>query len=152
MSSSRLQTVVILLITLASIALSACGSPAPTASSTPPVASTAVAAPTAAFTNISVQQLKAALDAKEQLVLLDVRTPEEYTGDGHVAGSVLIPVDQIQTRLGELSKATPIVCICRSGNRSQTACATLAANGYTGLRNVTGGMSAWTAAGYSMEH
>ncbi|MEI6181407.1 MAG: rhodanese-like domain-containing protein, partial [Chloroflexales bacterium] len=124
MRSSRLQAIVALLITLVSIALSACGSPAPTASST-----TAVTAPAAAFTNISVQQLKAALDAKEQLVLLDVRTPEEYTGDGHVAGSVLIPVDQIQTRLGELSKATPIVCICRSGNRSQTACATLAANG-----------------------
>ena len=147
MRSSRLQIVVALLITFASVVLSACGSPAPTASST-----TAVAAPAAAFTNISVQQLKAALDAKEQLVLLDVRTPEEYTGDGHVAGSVLIPVDQIQTRLGELSKATPIVCICRSGNRSQTACATLAANGYTGLRNVTGGMNAWTAAGYPIEH
>jgi len=147
MRSSRLQAIVALLITLVSIALSACGSPAPTASST-----TAVTAPAAAFTNISVQQLKAALDAKEQLVLLDVRTPEEYTGDGHVAGSVLIPVDQIQTRLGELSKATPIVCICRSGNRSQTACATLAANGYTGLRNVEGGMHAWTAAGYSIEH
>ncbi len=152
MRSSRLQAVVALLITLVSVVLSACGSPTPTVSSTTAVASTAVAAPANTFTNISVQQLKAALDAQEQLVLLDVRTPEEYTGDGHVAGSVLIPVDQIQTRLGELSKATPIVCICRSGNRSQTACATLAANGYTGLRNVTGGMHAWTAAGYPIEH
>ncbi|NTU78559.1 MAG: rhodanese-like domain-containing protein [Chloroflexales bacterium] len=142
-----------LLAALAIAMLSACGGAAPAAApTTAPTAPTTAPAAVEPFTNISVQDLKSALDSGEKLLLLDVRTPEEYTGDGHVAGSLLIPVDQVQARLGELPKDTPIVCICRSGNRSRVACETLAANGYAGLRNVEGGMRAWASAGYPIEH
>lgn len=134
-----------LLAALTIAIMTACGGAAPASAPTAPAA----AQP---FTDISVQELKASLDAGEKLLLLDVRTPEEYTGDGHVAGSVLIPVDQVESRLSEIPKDTPVVCICRSGNRSRTACETLAANGYSGLRNVEGGMRAWAAAGYPIEH
>lgn len=132
--------------TLALLLLTACTS-APAPASAPP----AVAASTGQLDQIDVQTLKRRLDAGEPLILLDVRTPEEYTQDGHVAGSILIPVQELGGRLSELPKDQPIVCICRSGNRSQTACALLAEQGYTGLSNVQGGMRAWTAAGYPVE-
>lgn len=54
--------------------------------------------------------------------LLDVRSAEEYAGDGHVAGSTLIPLPELERRVRELPTDRPIVCICRSGNRSTTAC------------------------------
>lgn len=103
------------------------------------------------FTTISVADLKARLDTEEALVVLDVRTPEEYSNDGHIAGSTLIPVDQIAQRAGELDQSAPIACICRSGNRSRTACEQLAQAGFTNLVNVDGGMRAWAAAGYPVE-
>lgn len=100
------------------------------------------------YTTIAVSELKARLDAGEPLLVLDVRTPEEFIGDGHIAGATLIPLQELPQRLDELDKETPIACFCRSGNRSQQACAQLAAAGFTSLVNVEGGIQAWAAAGY----
>lgn len=102
----------------------------------------------AAVVRISVADLKAQLDRKETLLLLDVRSAEEYTNDGHVAGSTLIPLPELERRLSELPTDRPIACICHSGNRSTTACDLLARRGFTQLRNVQGGMIAWAQAGY----
>ena len=52
----------------------------------------------------------------------------------------------------EITADKPIVCICRSGNRSTTACDLLARQGFTQLRNVRGGMIAWARVGYPIEH
>lgn len=95
--------------------------------------------------------LKAQLDHKETLLLLDVRSAEEYTHDGHVAGSTLIPLPELARRVRELPTDRTIVCICRSGNRSTTACNLLARQGFTQLRSVQGGMIAWGQAGYAIE-
>jgi rhodanese-related sulfurtransferase len=122
-----------------------------TACSAAPAAAPAAAPDAPAYTNISVQQLKATLDSGEPLLVLDVRTPAEYVGDGHIAGSVLIPVDELPARLNEVPSDTPIACFCRSGNRSQTACSTLAAAGFSDLYNVEGGIRAWVSAGYPIE-
>ena len=122
--------------------LAACGNSAATPS---PLAAPQMAP---AVTNISVSDLKQRLDQKQQFVLLDVRTPEEYTGDGHVAGSRLLPLQDLTSRAGELPKDQPIACICRSGNRSTTACEQLRRLGFTQLLNVEGGMHAWARAGY----
>ncbi|MFQ3661238.1 MAG: rhodanese-like domain-containing protein [Chloroflexaceae bacterium] len=130
------------LLALMALLVSACGT------------STRPAGPTAAppgYANISVAELKARLDAGEPLILLDVRSPEEYTHDGHVAGSVLIPLPELAQRVGELDSERLVVCICRSGNRSRAACAQLARAGFTKLANVEGGMRAWAAAGYAIE-
>lgn len=126
--------------------LTACGA-------APQAAAPRQAAPqvVAAVTNISVTDLKQKLDQRQQLVLLDVRTPEEYAGDGHVAGSRLIPLQDLASRAGELPKDQPIACICRSGNRSKTACDQLSQMGFTGLLNVEGGMHAWGQAGFPIE-
>jgi rhodanese-related sulfurtransferase len=53
--------------------------------------------------------------------IIDVRTPSEFMG-GHVAGSINIPLQEIQTRVEEITKmAQPIVLCCASGNRSGQA-------------------------------
>jgi rhodanese-related sulfurtransferase len=99
---------------------------------------------------MNVGALKAKLDANENLFLLDVRTPEEFAQDGRVSGATLIPLQELNTRLSELPRDTPIACICRSGNRSTTACDLLVREGFTAT-NVAGGMNAWKAAGYPTE-
>lgn len=106
---------------------------------------------TAAVEQISVAELAKRLETQPNLFLLDVRTPEEYSGDGHVAGSVLIPVQQLEQRLSEVPRDRPVACFCRSGNRSATACDILARNGYKTLANVQGGMGAWAQAGLPVE-
>lgn len=132
----------LVLLALAALTLGACG------------AATRPAGPApgpAGYANISVAELKARLEAREPLILLDVRSPEEYTQDGHVAGSILIPLPELTQRMGELDSQRPVVCICRSGNRSRTACEQLARAGFTNLANVEGGMRAWAAAGYAVK-
>jgi rhodanese-related sulfurtransferase len=124
--------------------LAACGAqPAP--------APAAVGTDSAGVVEISVADLKAQLDRKETILLLDVRSAEEYANDGRVAGSKLIPLPELERRVSELPTDQPIVCICRSGNRSTTACDLLARQGFTQLRNVQGGMIAWAQAGYPIE-
>jgi len=97
---------------------------------------------------MTVQELKTQLDARTPMVLVDVRQPEEFPYDGHVAGARLLPLPVLATRLNELPKDQPIVCICRSGNRSQVACEMLQRYGFTNVTNVVGGMIAWQRAGY----
>ncbi|MBK9714793.1 MAG: rhodanese-like domain-containing protein [Kouleothrix sp.] len=121
--------------------LAACGAqPAP--------APAAAGSASAAVVKISVADLKTQLDRKETLLLLDVLSPEEYANDGHVAGSTLIPLPELERRLSELPTDRPIACICHSGNRSTTACDLLARHGFTQLRNIQGGMIAWAQADY----
>lgn len=96
---------------------------------------------------MSVQDLKARLDAREPIVLVDVRQPEEYEYDGHVVGARLLPLPMLATRAGELDKDATIAIICRSGNRSQVACEMLQRQGFSNVANVVGGMIAWQRAG-----
>ena len=104
------------------------------------------------YRTASVQDLNQMLANGESVFVLDVRTPAEYTGDGHIAGSTLIPVDQVANRLAEIPTDQTVACFCRSGNRSQVACQTLANAGYTNLLNIDGGITAWKAAGFPVEN
>lgn len=78
--------------------------------------------------------------------MLDVRSPEEYAHDGHIAGSRLMPLPVVSARSHELPKDTPIVCVCRSGSRSQVACESLRRQGFE-VMNLSGGVMAWKRAG-----
>lgn len=77
-------------------------------------------------------------------VVLDVREPNEYDA-GHVLNSKLIPLGKLKQRMGELEKykEQPIVVVCRSGNRSGTACFLLGRQGYNQAYNLAGGVQAW---------
>ncbi len=92
---------------------------------------------------ISVEQLKGALDAGETPFILDVREPHEYAIVN--LGAPLIPVGQISQRLGDLppQKDAEIVVHCKTGGRSQKAALELKAAGYTNVKNLAGGITAW---------
>ncbi|WP_394248711.1 rhodanese-like domain-containing protein [Arthrobacter pityocampae] len=77
--------------------------------------------------------------------ILDVREDFEVA-DGMIAGALHIPMGQLQARLFELDPAAPIIAVCRSGNRSARVADALDGAGYT-ADTMTGGMTAWVAAG-----
>ena len=79
------------------------------------------------------------------VVHLDVRTPGEYAGElGHLEGAILIPVQELAARVGELDaiKGKEILVYCRSGRRSLIASDILQQNGHCAI-NVEGGMVEW---------
>jgi rhodanese-related sulfurtransferase/rubrerythrin len=77
--------------------------------------------------------------------LMDVRQPREYQ-QLHLPGAMLIPMEQLKDRAGELDPAKPTVVYCRSGNRSQVAAGMLRDAGFEDARNMEGGMMAWEGA------
>ena len=81
---------------------------------------------------------------------LDVRSQEEWD-HFHITGSTLIPLDELQNRLSDLPKKQDIVVICLSGHRSQSGVTILQKAGFTRLSCLSGGLQAWTAAGYPIE-
>jgi rhodanese-related sulfurtransferase len=97
--------------------------------------------------HVDAHQLAEMIENNEDIVLVDVRTPGEYEYDGRIADSHLIPLSMLSSRLDELPKDKPIVCICRSGNRSHTACEHLVVNGFNDVINLAGGMIGWRMAG-----
>ena len=76
--------------------------------------------------------LKAIID--EGAFLVDVRTPGEFA-DGHVKGSVNIPLDQVPSQLAKFKDKKNIVVFCRSGGRSSQAKSILEQNGFTNVVN-----------------
>lgn len=96
------------------------------------------------FPTVSVADLHAA--AGQGAYVLDVRTPQEFA-EGHIAGAVNLPLDQVQARAAEVPQGQPVYVFCRSGNRSRQASEWLSAAGKD-VRNVAGGMNDWVAAGY----
>jgi rhodanese-related sulfurtransferase len=96
-------------------------------------------------TNITVQQLKEKMKTDSSLVILDVRTPQELTGNlGQIDGVINIPVQELVQRVGELEKYKnkDLMVICRSGNRSATATKFLNEKGFK-AKNILGGMKAY---------
>ncbi|MBL7012965.1 MAG: rhodanese-like domain-containing protein [Candidatus Marinimicrobia bacterium] len=95
--------------------------------------------------NISVDDVFAKIEKNENILILDVRTKGEYTGHlGHIENSILIPVQELGTRVAEMTpyKDKEIIVVCRSGNRSRTGTMILMNAGYRAI-NMLGGMKAW---------
>ncbi len=86
-----------------------------------------------------------AVASRTDAVLLDVRGPAEWLA-GHAPSAINIPMEEVPSRLDDIDAARPIVCICRSGNRSGRVTAFLRARGVDAV-NMTGGMQAWSLAG-----
>ncbi|MBM3858072.1 MAG: molybdopterin-synthase adenylyltransferase MoeB [Verrucomicrobia bacterium] len=92
--------------------------------------------------DISVEQLKAMRERKEDFVLVDVRDPDEFAVN-EIAGSVKLPLPELPQRFGELPKSKLLVLHCKAGGRSARALKFLREQGYTRLRNLAGGITAW---------
>ncbi|MFO0880966.1 MAG: rhodanese-like domain-containing protein [Gemmataceae bacterium] len=93
--------------------------------------------------SITAPELKALLDAGQPLQLLDVRTPGEWNYC-RLPGAILIPLPELPHRLAELDPAAEIVVHCHHGIRSQRAIHFLQQHGFTRLKNLTGGIDAWS--------
>ena len=85
-------------------------------------------------------------------LVLDVREDSEYK-NGHILNAKWIPVGSLSGRTGELEKyrEQPIVVVCRSGNRSASACATLGKLGFTQAYNLAGGVMGWQKSNLPLE-
>ncbi|HNR16152.1 MAG TPA: rhodanese-like domain-containing protein [Chitinophagaceae bacterium] len=93
---------------------------------------------------ITVEELKARMDAGEKLNLIDCREPQEYAE--YNIGAKLIPLGQIQAmQIDEIEnlKEEEILIHCRSGQRSMVACMFLETLGFKNTKNVAGGILAW---------
>ncbi len=91
---------------------------------------------------ISAPDLKGKFDRKDEFVLLDVREPFEYD-ICRIAGSQLIPLGQLPSRMSELDSADEIVLQCKGGTRSARALKLLQEAGFQKLWNLDGGIQAW---------
>jgi len=87
-------------------------------------------------------------DTSTKMVLLDVRAPNEYE-DNHIEGAVNIPAPDLRTRFKELEKEKPTILICNTGYRSSLGTSILRQNGFKDVSNVSGGMTGYSAAGYT---
>ncbi len=82
------------------------------------------------------------------LVVLDVRTPDEYA-EGHLAGATLLDFydDDFADQLAQLDPDVPYLLYCRSGNRSGQTAEMMSELGFVDVADVDGGIVAWTEAG-----
>jgi sulfur-carrier protein adenylyltransferase/sulfurtransferase len=92
---------------------------------------------------ISVQELKARMDARHEFALIDVREPFEFE-IARIDGATLIPLGEIQERADELDRRQTLIVHCHSGRRSAQAVQLLKQRGFTNVYNLEGGIDAWS--------
>jgi len=92
---------------------------------------------------LSPLELRARLDAGEELVLLDVREHEELAL-ARLDGCVHIPMGELGVRAAELDPERPVVCICHHGIRSANVAAYLESLDFEQVFNLTGGVDRWS--------
>ncbi|MDY6842598.1 MAG: MBL fold metallo-hydrolase [Thermodesulfobacteriota bacterium] len=100
--------------------------------------------------HISVHELKEKLEKKEDLIILDVRSQREWD-EFHIKGAVHIAAPDVRNRYKEVETHKPVAVICNTAHRSSMAASILKQHGFNNLTVVTGGMTAWQAAGYLPE-
>lgn len=93
---------------------------------------------------ITASELKARIDAGEDIQLIDVRQPDEYAF-AHIAGAKLVPLGEVIARMGEIDPTRETVIHCKMGGRSARAIEALEQRGFAGsLSNLVGGITAWS--------
>lgn len=103
---------------------------------------------------LPVDEIKQRLDSGEDMLLLDVRTREDYEGEqGHIAASQLIPLEELEQRLEDISDylEKPIVIICRTHNKSGKAAKLLEKHGFIDVSVARMGMTDWIKNNYPTE-
>lgn len=102
--------------------------------------------------NINADELKEKLDSGENILIIDVRNPQEITR-GRIPKSINIPLDNFENEVEkEIKNKNDQVCVyCLSGSRSEIACEILEDLGYTNVLNLSSGMLAWRNGNYPQE-
>lgn len=95
---------------------------------------------------LSIDELDERLNNDDELLLLDVRTADDYRGElGHIDGSQNIPLEELESRLSDLSPylEKPIALVCTTDRRSKKAARLLGNQGFADVHVVAGGMTQW---------
>ena len=96
--------------------------------------------------SIEPQALHDRLEAGDETVVLDVRTPAEFAM-GHIPGAINIPHTELGERLSEVDPDAEVAVYCMRGPRARRGEQTLAKAGRARILHIEGGLSAWQAAG-----
>ena len=104
---------------------------------------------------VSADEAKQLMDANKDVLVLDVRTPGEFTGDlGHIDGALNLDSASLRQKLANLGeelepyKDQPILITCRTHNRSPKAARVLYEKGFRQMKILENGMMGWNRAGY----
>ncbi len=103
---------------------------------------------------IDSPSLKQKMDNHENLLLLDVRTADDYVGEqSHITGSTSIPLEELEQRIDELIEylEKPVVTICRTDRKSTKAAQILTKKGFTNVHIAKMGMTDWISNNYPIE-
>jgi len=92
--------------------------------------------------DLTVDEVKAKRKNGESFVLVDVRMPHEHAVR-KIDGAKLIPLPELGSRYSEIPKDKDVVIYCQNGIRSIMACRFLKQQGYSNVRNMSGGISRW---------
>jgi len=93
---------------------------------------------------MTVTELKARLDAGDDIQLIDVRQPDEYAF-ASIDGARLIPLGEVFARMNEIDPARETVVMCKMGGRSARAIEAMQQRGFAGnVSNLVGGITAWS--------
>ncbi len=95
---------------------------------------------------VSVQEVQAMLAGTVEVLLLDVRQPDEHAR-GRIEGARLLPLPELDKRLGELrdlAAGRDVIAYCHHGSRSLQAVAILRRAGFEQVRSMAGGIDAWS--------
>ena len=95
----------------------------------------------ASYKDVTSVEAKKLLD-KGGVFLLDVRTPQEFQ-QARLQGAVLIPVDQVEKRLGEIPRNKPVMVYCAVGSRSRPVADFLGQKGFRTLYHMSDGIVGW---------
>jgi len=100
------------------------------------------------YQEISVQEVMKKIENKDDIIILDVRSPEEFE-DGYIEGAILIPFQELEQRHKELNTLIDkeIIVYCKAGVRSKKGAQQLTELGYTNVKELGAGIDGWAAAG-----
>ncbi|MFO0973214.1 MAG: rhodanese-like domain-containing protein [Phycisphaerae bacterium] len=95
---------------------------------------------------VSVAEVKRALESGAPLLLIDVREPDEHR-TCRIDGALLVPLGELANRMAELKRLAAgktVVAHCHHGGRSLSAAATLREAGLAGVKSMAGGIDEWS--------
>lgn len=139
----------IILVVASVLMISSCGGSSDSDSEAEPSGTPVIADSSNGLATVSADEAASIIEADpDGLVVLDVRTPEEYA-DGHLDDAVLVDFydSDFAEQLADLDPEVPYVLYCRSGNRSGQTLQIMDDLGFTSVDNVDGGIIAWSEAG-----
>lgn len=102
---------------------------------------------------VVLEKFEQLLKDKSNAIVLDVRTPQEFSG-GHITGAVNLDIydNGFKDALGKLDKTRPVLVYCKSGGRSGNAAQMMGEMGFKEVYNLQGGILAWSNAGKPVDN